>query len=83
MHKGGKDMKLNERELATITAVLSEELKKPYSELNCTFGSLTIQEMSELYGKLKYRDYCEKYNITYEEMNEFDFEQAYREEWEF
>lgn len=75
-------MILSERELCTVTAVLEELLRKPYSELNKVYGTLTIKEMSELYCKLEYRDYCEEHGIAFEDMDDLDFEQAYREKWE-
>lgn len=38
-------MKLTANEKRTVKAVFGELLKKPYSELNCFLGSLTIEEM--------------------------------------
>lgn len=75
-------MVLSERELTVVTAVFDDLLRKPYSELNTFIGSETIEEMSELFCKLRHRHYCERHGITYEDMDEFDFEREYAEEWE-
>ena len=48
-------------------------LKKPYSELNCFLGSITIKEMQKLYSKLRYEQYCDDRGIKYEDMTEDDF----------
>lgn len=66
-------MKLTKNEKSTIKAVFRELLKKPYSELNCFLGSITIKEMQTLYSKLRYEEYCDNNGITYEEMTENDF----------
>ena len=75
-------MTLSERELDVVTAVLDDLLRKPYGELNTFIGSETIKDMAELYGKLRHRHYCERHGIAYEDMDEFDFEREYSEEWE-
>lgn len=52
--------------------------------LECTknqlLGSIGNEEASKLYNRLKYEDYCIKHGITYEEMDDGDFERAYEEE---
>lgn len=63
---------LNDRELNIVHHVLDELLMKPIDELNRTFGSLTIEEMKKLYGKLHLREYCESHDIRYEDMTEDD-----------
>ena len=45
---GMKRKSLNEKQVATMLAVLTELMGKPYSELNKTFGSMTIEDMCEL-----------------------------------
>lgn len=66
-------MEITANEKRTIKAVFGELLKKPYSELNCFLGSLTIEEMQKLYSKLRYEKYCEDNGISYDDMTEEDF----------
>lgn len=47
---------------------------------NQLLGSIGNEEASKLYSQLKYEDYCVKHGITYEEMDDSDFERAYEEE---
>ena len=68
-----RKMELTSDEKRTVKAVFSELLKKPYSELNCFIGSLTIKEMQKLYSKLRYEEYCDERGINYEDMTEDDF----------
>ena len=72
-------MKLTANEKRTVKAVFGELLKKPYSELNCFLGSLTIEEMQKLYSKLRYEQYCDERGINYEDMTEDDFISAEEE----
>lgn len=72
-------MKLTTNEKRTVKAVFDELLKKPYSELNCFLGSLTIKEMQTLYSKLRYEQYCDGHGINYENMTEDDFISAEEE----
>lgn len=72
-------MKLSANEKRTVKAVFGELLKKPYSELNCFLGSLTIEEMQKLYSKLRYEQYCDYRGIKYEDMTEDDFISAEEE----
>ena len=74
---------MTDQEKRTVLAAFHELLKRPYDELNTFLGSLTISEMEKLYSKLKYEGYCKDHGITYEEMTEDDFIQAYEEEVEF
>ena len=53
--------------------MFGELLKKPYSELNCFLGSLTIKEMQTLHSKLRYEQYCDERSMNYEDMTEDDF----------
>lgn len=43
-------------------------------------GSIGNQEAINLFQRLKYEDYCIKRGITYEEMTDDDFYNAYEEE---
>lgn len=65
-------MKLTVDEKRTVRAVLVELLKKPYWELNCFLGSLTIEEMRTLYLKLRYEEYCDERGIKFEDMTVHD-----------
>ena len=42
-------------------------------------GSLTMQEASDLYRRLKYENYCIKHRIAFEDMTEDDYANAYEE----
>lgn len=72
-------MKLTAAEKRTVKAVFGELLKKPYSELNCFLGNLTIKEMQTLYSKLRYEQYCDERSMNYEDMTEDDFISAEEE----
>lgn len=72
---------MTKEEQRTVLAVFEELVKMPYSDLNKFLGSTTIQEMAELYNKLRYADYCEEHGIEYEEMTDEDFEQYYNEKY--
>lgn len=67
-------MTLTENEKKTIMAVFWDCMCR--QDLSYWMGSITQQEMSKLYHKLKYEDYCKNHYITYEEMTEEDFIQA-------
>ena len=71
---------MTKQEKNVVMAVFSTLLEKSYSELNTFMGSITIQEMKNLYNCLKYEDYCQRHNVSYEDMTEDDFMQAYEEE---
>ena len=45
-------------------------------------GTLTAEIAAHVASKLRFRGYCERHGITYEQMTEDDFEEAYREETE-
>ena len=66
-------MKLTANEKRTVKAVFGELLKKPYSELNCFLGSITIKEMQKIWSKLRYEQFCDERGINYEDMTEDDF----------
>ena len=70
-------MTLTSDEKRTVLAVFDELVRMDYSKLNMFLGSMTIADMQHLYSKLKYEAYCEKNGITYEEMTEDDFADAY------
>lgn len=62
---------LSETEVRTILAVWESVLEHThwnYQEMNCFIGSLTIEEMQELYSKLK-----KWYNVDpeWEELKEY------------
>ena len=69
-------MTLTANEKRTVIAVFDELTKMPYGQLNTFLGSITINEMHELYRKMRYEDYCEKHGIRYEDMTDDDFEDA-------
>lgn len=73
-------MTLTADEMRTVEAVFGELGRIPYSKLNTFLGSETIREMCTIYQKLRYEKYCERNGITYEEMEEDDFINAYLEE---
>ena len=75
-------MKFTEEEMRTIKAVFDELHKMPFSDLNKVWGSMTCEEIGRLANKLYYNDYCERHGITYEDMTEGDFIDAYRERYE-
>lgn len=74
-------MTLTKKEKRVVLAVFDELNKKRYDELNMYLGSETIKEMRTLYDKLCYEEYCERRGITYEEMTEEDFIDAYEHEY--
>ena len=49
---GMKRKSLNENQIRTILAVFSTFIGKPYEEVNKELGSLTIEEMLELFSVL-------------------------------
>ena len=65
------------QEKRTVLSVFEALTKMRYSELNTFLGSVTIREMSELYSRLKYEDYCIGRGIKYEDMTADDFADAY------
>lgn len=74
-------MTLTKKEKRVVLAVFGELNKKRDAELNMYLGSETIKEMRTLYNKLRYEEYCERRGITYEEMTEEDFIDAYEHEY--
>lgn len=74
-------MTLTKKEKKVVLAVFDELNKKRDAELNMYLGSETIKEMRTLYDKLRYEEYCERRGITYEEMTEEDFIDAYEHEY--
>ena len=63
-----------------VYVVFHELLKLKYDELNKILGNLTIDEMQHLHSELRHEEYCERHHITYDEMTDDDFEDAYLEE---
>lgn len=68
---------MTDREKRIVMAVFGALLHEhTWSELNAapfSLGSLTIDEMQDVYNHLKYEDYCKKNGTTYEQMTEDDF----------
>ena len=78
--KEGVQMVLTERELKTVEAVFNDCIMLGDKKLNTFVGSITMQEMKELYWKLHYREYCERHNKQLEDFTDEDYIQAYFEE---
>lgn len=74
-------MTLTKKEKKVVLAVFSELLGRKYHELNTFLGTETINEMQVLCSKLRHEEYCERRGITYEEMTEEDFIDAYEHEY--
>lgn len=74
-------MTLTKKEKKVVLAVFSALLGRKYHELNTFLGTETINEMQVLCSKLQYEEYCERRGITYEEMTEEDFIDAYEHEY--
>lgn len=72
-------MTLNEREQRTVQAVFEALVLMGDRKLNTFLGSVTIEEMKNIYSKLHYAPYCEKHGIKYEDMTDEDFMDAYFE----
>lgn len=74
---------MTDREKRIVMAVFGTLLHEhTWNELNAapfSLGSLTIDEMQDVYQHLKYEDFCKARGITYEEMTEEDF-MEYEEE---
>lgn len=67
-------MTLTENEKRTVMAVFWDCMCR--KDLSYWMGSITQTEMSKLYHKLKYEDYCTAHHIAYEEMTEDDMVNA-------
>lgn len=74
-------MTLTKKEKRVVLAVFSTLLGRKYHELDTFLGSETIKEMQILYSKLRHEEYCKRRGITYEEMTEEDFIDAYEHEY--
>lgn len=74
-------MTLSEKEKRVVLGVFGELMGRKYSELGTFLGSETIKEMQTLYSKLRHEEYCKRRGITYEEMTEDDFVDAYEHEY--
>ena len=64
-------MEANEKKL--VLAVFGSLLEKSYSDINTFLGSITIQEMSAMYHRLKWEDDCKQYGKPYDDMTEDDW----------
>lgn len=67
-------MKFTEQQERLIFVVLDEILRKPYDEINTTFGTRTIAEMKDLHDRMKYDDYCKRNGVKYENLTDDDRE---------
>ena len=74
-------MTLSEKEKRVVLGVFGELMGRKYSELGTFLGSETIKEIQTLYSKLRHEEYCKRRGITYEEMTEDDFVDAYEHEY--
>ena len=74
-------MTLTKKEKKVVLGVFGELIGRKYSELGTFLGSETIKEMQTLYSKLRHEEYCKRRGITYEEMTEEDFIDAYEHEY--
>ena len=74
---------LTEAEMRTVQAVICEVAKMPFSKMNTFLGSMTCEEVSKLASKFWYAGYCERHGIKYEDMTEWDYEEAAMEEWDY
>lgn len=70
---------MTNKEKAIVMAVFGALLHEhTWNELNAApfqLGSITIEEMSDLYYRLKYEDFCTRRGIKYEEMTDEDYEE--------
>lgn len=72
---------LTSEENKIVLAVFTDlQMNFSEDELHKFIGSETLKEMARIRAKLRYEWYYDKYGVPFEEMDEFDFEQAYREE---
>lgn len=76
-------MNFTEKEYRTIEAVFDSLAHLDYAEVNKFLGSMTIKEMQVLNRKMRYDGYCKRHGISYEEMTDEDFVDAYLEENEY
>ncbi len=69
---------MTSKEKAIVMAVFGALIEEhDFSELNAApfrLGSITIDEMSDLYYRLKYEDFCTRRGIKFEEMTDEDYE---------
>lgn len=73
-------MTLTTNEKRTVLAVLEELLQLGDRELNNHFGSIMIDEMHELYGKLKFEDYVKAHGLkSWKDMNDYDYDNYYHD----
>lgn len=74
---------MNENEIALVKSVLNTLFSGfSHKELNCYFGSITIEQMRKLSEKLNHAEYCKRHGIRFEDMTESDYEAAYFEKYE-
>lgn len=72
-----------EKEYRTIEAVFDSLAHLDWDEVNKFLGSMTIKEVWALNQKMRYDGYCKRNGISYEEMTDDDFVDAYLEENEY
>lgn len=68
-----------EKEKRVVLAVFGALLRRNDTEY--FLGTETIADMKEIYYKLRYEKYCKRRGITFEEMTEEDFIDAYEHEY--
>ena len=73
-----KETILSNEETDIVAGALWELLNNTHP----TIGSETEIWLDNLLHRIKYREYYTHRHITYEEMDDLDFEQANRELWE-
>ena len=75
-------MKLTEEELKTIECALSVLAGMKTNDLRNLCGSILMKDILELEGKFRYRDYCERHGVKFEELTDDDFMREYYERYE-
>ena len=71
---------MTKKEKKVVLPVFDALAQMPYNELNKIIGSITIDEMYELYYELYYEDYCKSHGIRhFKDMTDDDRVNAYME----
>lgn len=78
----GIEMKFTEQQERLVFIVLDEIIRKPTQELRSMFGTCTIDEIMELYDRMKLDDYCQRHGVEYENLTEDDRMTYADEMWE-
>lgn len=73
MKRNGKEVTLNEREQRVLMSSIWQLLID--KEIGYKIGSMTQDELNEIYYSLKYGEFCERHGIaSWHDMDEFDHE---------